>query len=56
MAESKDYYVYKSPGGGTYRVPINQDSSKSDRYWKEMEERAKRHREWEDKGEQIGPS
>ena len=50
----KDYRTYRSPGGGTYRIPFDQDSSKSDKYWKDMEDRKKQHRDWEDRGEPIG--
>ena len=50
----KDYRTYRSPGGGTYRIPFDQDSIKSDKYWKDMEDRKKQHRDWEDRGEPIG--
>ena len=51
---TKDYYIYHSPGGGTYRVPINPDTSKLDKYWKDIEDRTKQRRNWEDRGEPIG--
>lgn len=30
------------------------DSSKADKYWQDMEDRKKAHRNWEDRGEPIG--
>ena len=54
MEKENDYRIYRSPGGGTYRIPIDQDSRKADRYWEEMEERKKQQRDWEDRGEPIG--